>query len=165
MYTRERLSLYSDQALCCWLGWMCIWSDPFIALVLCHIDRAAPIQLVFFLAREMPEDLLHNGISIFQWLPVLFSASFVMLYLLNSFMTWPWSSKNLEVVSYGAHPYSSNMHLALQCTNNHILWLCVLEDGDTFLIQFNTMFSKLLLPKDCVMMEHKMFPDLKWYSY
>lgn len=24
-----------------------------------------------------------------------------------------------------------------------------------FLIQFNTMFSKLLLPKDCIVMEHK----------
>lgn len=74
-------------------------------------------------------------------------------------MTGTGSLKNFEVISDGAHPYCSNMHLAFQCTNNHIKWRCVLQDGEIFFIQFNTMLSKLLLPKDCIVMEHKMFPD------
>lgn len=49
-YTRERLSHQVLPSVHC-LGWMGIQSDPFIALVLCHMDRATPIELVFLLGK------------------------------------------------------------------------------------------------------------------
>lgn len=97
------------------------------------------------------------GTSLFQWLHSLQCTLCVVLYyLLNSSTTLAWSPRNLEA----GHFWWSSALLVATCTlcsSGQITIHCgfaywKMED-EFFLIQFNVIFSKLLSPRDCTMME------------